>query len=558
MSRRPARGAVVAVAAIAAAASLAWWWARTPPGPELRPSRGDGAAARHAIGGGREAGDHDLSGGIEAQRAAPPPAGAPSPPLSSGLVPDRTVLLVGEVRSSVDDAPIEAATIVAVAAADPERRPLAETESGPDGRFELPLRGGLPAIVELRAEADDHAPGVERVEIAPSTAPRWVAFSLPRGFTIEVRVSGSDGPLARAEVVLSSTVRGFATGLDQRTDGEGRATFADVVDFPRHGLSLRASCDGWHSAEIAPLAVEAADGRLEVSIELAREQPLRGRVVAAAGGAPIADAEVELFSTAEADGTAGDETTTDVEGAFDIGHDVVPPAIALLMVRAEGFQARRIARPARAAADGVLQVALAAGCSWRGVVVAAESGDPLPGAEVRALPADLPEGSADSLEVSATADGEGRFELALAELPAGGPVRIEVEAAGRAIVTREVEFIDGASPAAWPERFEVSASVRVSGRVVRGDDGAGVARARVRLVKDGVTLAPVTGSRTISGSDGGFELLVGAECFEAGGVSLVVESGRTRHPCGVLAAPPPEGAEPLLVVLPNAPSPLRR
>ncbi|MBM4016316.1 MAG: carboxypeptidase regulatory-like domain-containing protein [Planctomycetes bacterium] len=489
--------------------------------------------------------------------AAPMVATMPLPvPPAPGLAPDRAVRIVGSVRSAVDDAPIEGATVVALEPAGAAVRPLCDGESGADGRFELFLSGGLPAVVELRADADHHAIGVERLELPPVGTPRAVDFRLPRGFTLEVSVSGPDSPLARAELRLRSTLAGFDGELDERTDGDGRATFADVVDFPGHGLRLRVSCEGFHSAEIAPLAADANEPGRPLQVTLERAAPLQGRVVAMATGRPIADADVELFSIAAEDGAAGDEATTDATGAFSVGHDVVPPESALLAVSAEGFQSTRIARPARVAATGRLDVALPEPCRWRGTVVAAGSGAPLAGAEVRALPADLPEDAAEALEVSAVAGGDGTFELELEELPSGGPVRIEVEAAGRAIVTRTVDFGDAAAVAGWPSRFELPASVRIRGRVVRADDGAGVPRARVRLVAGGAAVEPIAGSRTTTGADGAFEWIVAADLWATGGVSLVVEQGRRRHSCGVLAAPPAAGAGELLLPL-DLPPPRR-
>lgn len=556
MSRRAA--VAVALGALLLAAAVRWGIRAAAPAPiELqRP-----AGARD-VGGDRTnpaavaARRDEAAAGDRSGERSPPP---PTPGGAAVLVPDRVVVLRGTVVAASDGARIDGAVVSARGAAAPE--PLGEGESDDAGRYEIELVGSLPPLLELVATAEGFAPQRTLLELAADAVTARSDFALEHGFTLRAIVTAAGQPVARATLALDATLPGFAgsdAALDERTDASGSAYFADVVDLPRHDLRLTVHADGCFTRELAPLALPVGSDELAVVVELQPLRPLRGEVRAAATGAAIADATVELGWRGDGPPGDGDSTATAEDGRFELDWDVVAPERSVLLVTAEGFQSVALDRPGASGLD--VRVVLAPAARWRGRVVAAESGAPLKGAEVRARPRALPSATAEEREESATCDADGWFELPLEAVVAGGEIEVEVDAAGRAIESQVLPFAEVAAVAGWPRELRVAAVVRLHGRVVRAADGEPLSKAAVRFLRAGVTLGLAHGSHPTTDADGRFDVQLAVDAATAAAAcSVIVEYRGRRHSLGRLpgAALAGAGAEGVELELPVEVAPLR-
>ena len=264
------------------------------------------------------------------------------------------------------------------------------------------------------------------------------AASGPRHVVVG-RIEGLDGSALRETVVRVRGLREYdwvdagiktvegapdQTGAFALDVGALRAKHADLrrvrvdVDHPRHVVHKTA-------LDLAPM--DAEETRLEEPIHLRPAFVVRGRV-RAAEGAPAADARVALYQLQGArpklddiDAAWIDRGTTDAEGRFALR--TPEPGPVLLGAHAAGHvpQLRRVDVP-RDEAPPPQELALARGAFITGRVLL--NGQPLPGAEVRALPPqdaqeiDLPWIRAtwigESLHVrdaEATTDPRGAFEI---------------------------------------------------------------------------------------------------------------------------------------------------
>ncbi len=204
---------------------------------------------------------------------------------------------------------------------------------------------------------------------------------------------------------------------------------------------------------------EEAEAEARAAAERARA--MRVRVVGAADGRPVAQAEVTLFDRA----TPGAQLTDEAGIAFvERGR---PGATARLQVTAAGFSAW-----AREVALGSeLRVELRRVVSMFGEVRAAHDGTPVPGAELVLEPVECE----DCEPLRTRADALGTYELA--GVPLRGPAVLEVRAPGFASERRLFEL--HAAEARVQQDLELTLGTEFAGRVEDWSTGRGLGGARV-------------------------------------------------------------------------------
>lgn len=274
-------------------------------------------------------------------------------------------------------------------------RTTARAVTGADGRFAFELERGIPLelAVTARGFCDERLQGCY--------AGQELEVVLDQGLRVHGRVTrlADGGPIADARVRVFRLGRaGNERTTTSAADGrfELRTTFRE--DAVLEVIPLRERSSEWIRL------VFDATGSAEANVALADGIEVRGRVVAADTGAPIAGAEIAESWTFRR------HVTTDARGEY------VLPGFGSggrqeLFARAAGFgRGQRASLPP--AVDGVLRIdfELARGHAARGRVLDAAR-VPLVGAYVAAVASEFgPEGQ-ETDWVSGRTDFAGRFEL---------------------------------------------------------------------------------------------------------------------------------------------------
>lgn len=357
------------------------------------------------------------------------------------------------------------------------------------------LLASSPVVIEVVAEP------VEGVDLVV----RWGA--LVRGTVV-----GPAGPIDRATVSLRTENRsrrgGFGGGRTATTSRDGSFL---IPGLSAATYSLRTSANGYGDARIEDLVLAESEERF-LTIRLEEAQRLEG-VVIDSGGFIIAGASVSARDTSG----AWRRGSSAVDGSFSI--DGLAPGPVRLRARASGYLDKDIRD--LDPSFGAIEVVLEASHSLRGVVIDAETGEPIRRASVRA------ESSSESASQrgggrssrnrgdSDRTNEDGEFELrGLLE----GDWQVAVRADG--FISQDVGLFS--LPLDDPNTYlivEMQPGARIIGVVV---DGAGVAvsRADVRaylLVPEGDGEEGGNGggarssrrrpnSREFSGDDGRFAL----------------------------------------------------
>lgn len=277
----------------------------------------------------------------------PPPPAEPGVPVDTpktagvdfaALDRDRDLhgTVVGETGAPVAGARVEAvrrpwlalADMAVLAAGD--ERPGPRTATGSDGTFALRLRRG--EQVALRVHAD----GFAAVERRRCLAGGRVEVVLPRGRRLTVRVVDDRGAvLAGARLLLTkpnaTTVEagGSYLAMEGRTDEDGRCVFGGLVS--REARFVVVLAEGAGTRAMQP--VEAGAEEVEVVVPPART--VRGRVVDAATGEPVAGASVATSWVPFFAATTGADGRYALTCGPTDARQFVPDA--RLFVRAEGF-----------------------------------------------------------------------------------------------------------------------------------------------------------------------------------------------------------------------------
>jgi len=275
----------------------------------------------------------------------------------------------------------------------PEPPDLRETAAGRDR-----ARTGRPAADKDQQDSDDEQP-------------------LPRaGYTIAGRVVDEQGKgVAHAEVVVSLEQSwGYPPVRKVETDAEGRFL---AEDLPRRHLFITAAKEGYcyyfleHTSRLhyPVYHTPEIDCVTGVRLVLRPGAVLAGKVVDTEDQ-PVANAVVRMNQTASLF-VRRLEVSADGEGRFR-ATDLVPGHYRL-GARAEGFVSLPSwsdqGKVTTGSEDIVLR--LERGCLVEGTVIFAESGDPVPGANVVAQ-ADRWSGDTSTVQVYSTeTDAHGHFEI---------------------------------------------------------------------------------------------------------------------------------------------------
>lgn len=361
---------------------------------------------------------------------------------------------------------------------------------------------------ETAPAAADAGSGPE--ETGPASIPS--ASDLAR---LEIRVTsaGRAAPEATVELVCQPACADTAipTSALYTTDAEGRVRLEVAPGKVRAAAWSAEAC-------ALPASGALAAGELtRLELELEPAFPVAGRVLDARTGAPIAGAEVALWTFAERD-----TVTSASDGSFRHPRFPARAPAQQIAARAAGYGVA--VRYLRIDADGAWKIPAASatetslrgtGTPWVELVLAPEqivsgraldeAGRPLAGARVAA------EGFFHALPSVATRDGaetnsdaDGRFELRGLRSDIGHSLL--VEAAGRAAVLREL----AADPTGTGGTLDVGELVLVpecvlAGFVV-GPDGLPQAEAEVVLRLADAASAPCPGTPAANPLDVGARL----------------------------------------------------
>lgn len=402
-------GSKAVLASLAAVAALVLAWLAFQREPTPQGQAGDGLAPAEAPAGALAAdpGSGPARPAPAARRealpaASPVPAAAPATAASDPLLGR----LTGRVLDP-DHAPLAGAEVVVhrpqagqLTMLDLETRhaphEVARARTDADGRFAFALERGIP--FDLRASADGFCAG-RRPECYAGEA---LELTLSAGFLVHgtVRRERDGGPVAdaRVRVFQLSHTNSDEGATRSEADGSYRLRIPFQEDATLEVTPLREQGSGW-----IPLTFDA-DGTVRQDLLLGDGIEVRGKVLEAGSGKPIAGARVGEGWTYRR------SATTDERGEYVLpGFGIT--GVQELFAKAEGYGQTQLATlpPAR---DGVLHVdfELPRGRVARGRVIDPE-GRPLADAYVAAVASETGREGQRSEWLSGRTDFAGRFEL---------------------------------------------------------------------------------------------------------------------------------------------------
>ena len=371
--------------------------------------------------------------------------------------------------------------------------PTAVTRTDAEGRFSL---DGLPPV-PLQVQASH--PEFEHHQVAGRAGPESLRIPLaaiareseamqppemppepPPEPSPVTPVRGRVVSAANGQPVPGATIAVADSQLTAITDAEGRFALPDGVGAER---ALHVSADGFVARDVAPTLAE--DERSLADIVLTPTVEVRGVVVRAVDGQPIADARVAVAEPRTM-------TQADQEGQFHFSG--LPAGPLRLGAMAAGFQNRVM--EVRMGTEPV-RIELTGEAAVRGRVVDSLDRRPLAGATV----------VVNQTQQRASTDAEGRFELAgIPALPAG----FDVAATGHLPENFTRQLTAGEQDLG---EFVLTPEVEVHGQVVRAWDGKPLAGAEVTCAGTEV--------RARTGADGTFVL----RSLPPGAASVRIEAG---------------------------------
>ncbi|MBL8112576.1 MAG: carboxypeptidase regulatory-like domain-containing protein, partial [Acidobacteria bacterium] len=269
-------------------------------------------------------------------------------------------------------------------------------ENVPPGRYRLQWEG--PAV----------ALGEKAVEVAPEKRTDTGTIALQAGKLVEGRVVDDLGsPVEGARIRLSSGAVGDGFARMATTGTDGGFSFSG---YPT-GEPMK-----WIASEkshIRKMGDWSGETRLEIVLE--RAQTVKGRLVDESGD-PVARVRIEPLYLAE-DGVTTqypwNKTTSGEDGAFSFFREF--PDLVVLTIDASGFERKRVESPAVVAGTtddlDLGDIVLSRGRSIRGTVTDAETGAPIPLAQVSGLVDPENEDSVLSSLGPVSAGEDGRYEL---------------------------------------------------------------------------------------------------------------------------------------------------
>jgi protocatechuate 3,4-dioxygenase beta subunit len=258
---------LLGLALVAAAAVLVWllWW-QAPTAPEGNPSTQASAQKPIAPAGAESIGE---------RQPAPPPNGAanPEPGVASQGLRGRIVDAAGRpvafaaiyaVRASTRD-PFELAELAMRGITEP---PSAETKSGTDGGFALPIGsegiGTAWLVYALHPQFADGSKQSRKLVAATWTDLGTIVLEQGLEVTGTVIADATGSPIANATVTLRPAARTYTLsplptrerGLTAITNGVGAYRFVHV---PQGSVAVRAEAAGFACAELAQVQLQTTE-----------------------------------------------------------------------------------------------------------------------------------------------------------------------------------------------------------------------------------------------------------------------------------------------------------
>ena len=296
------------------------------------------------------------------------------------------------------------------------------------GRFRIEKLSSEDETVVLM-EFEGYAPAAQRIKPGRGEELPTVTFQLEEGHTATGRVVDAEGnPIAAAalQAHISAGEWGrIEVGHFRRSGDDG--TFA-YPDLPVEGVTMEVHAPGFGRVSAVPLKMDEDN-----VIVMQRLGVIKGKVIDAETGRPVTKFNVKLGQSKSGGQGASYSyrmTTTgqDFEaedGTFTLS-DIVRPAAYAVIVTAEGYAPTR-ADPVTGDAEDAEQwpviIKLGHGITLAGTVRAAETGEPVPDAEVTLL---IPKGEYRYFEMSMLEEGAGReFTIGRTKTDADGRFSFE-------------------------------------------------------------------------------------------------------------------------------------
>ena len=323
----------------------------------------------------------------------------------SGLSPGEYVLTVYRTGWATET---RDATIVEGKGPDPFTIALAP-EAVVSGRVVGKKGGGVAAqnVYAQAVETRDRSSGYDRT--APDGSFRFEGLKAGVAYNLYLYGTGSNTPKAvvtppaeRVEVVVNGTGRlagrvvdpdgrpvtayQVTAQADRSSGGSGwfdsarQDVASEAGEFafdnaPAGALEVRVVAKGYQAARVGGVVVEEGEAKEGVEVRLSRGASLKGRVVEARGGTPVAGAEVSAES-APARVVAG------ADGAFEF-EALAPGKVRVTATSPDFVSASENVEVGESGAS--VELKMSAGASVSATVVT-PGGEPVPGAEVAIAP----------------------------------------------------------------------------------------------------------------------------------------------------------------------------
>lgn len=385
---------------------------------------------------------------------------------------------VGDVIEGVvlneDGEPIEGASISFHIASARTHRPPIQTDA--EGYFRI---GGLEvdAVVGHISVYHVDYQGEHLNNVSALDGPQTIVLKRTRTVELMVRDGASGAPSPRYDYTLKMEQymgpgqTGWMTDYSRRRtevrDPEGRTEIARL-----HTMTYRIEAIEFDPEDDSPTgrrgAVEfdmsASEAPERVVVELAPGRTIRGRVVMADTGQPVAGAKVSIhqhhlpwMSQME---TAEEQVETNSSGQFEIS-DVFPGTHRLRVVKDDLQPRERTEVVVSADRDPpAVEIALVGGGAIFGTVHG-QDGEPLEGIVITAMPEEMMWGMEPSAAFTAETDEDGAYRIE--GLKAGN---IHLTAQFRERGTQQSRHVDLSAGEEREVNFEVEGQIEVTGRVV--------------------------------------------------------------------------------------------
>ena len=290
-------------------------------------------------------------------------------PFTIALAPEAVVSgrVVGKKGGGV------AAQNVYAQAVETRERSAGFDRTAPDGSFRLDgLKAGVAYNLYLYGTGSNTpkavvTPPAERVEVVVNGTGRLA------GHVVDPEGRPVTAYQITAQADRSSGGSGWFDSVRQDVASEaGEFAFENA---PAAALELRVVAKGYQAGRLGGVVVEEGESKEGVEVRLSRGATLKGRVVEARGGAPVAGAEVSAES-------APVRATADADGAFEM-EGLAPGKVRVTATSPEFASTTETVDVGES--GGSVELKMSTGASIAATVVT-PGGEPVPGAEVALAP----------------------------------------------------------------------------------------------------------------------------------------------------------------------------